>query len=331
MEKKKRILTGDRSTSRLHIGHYVGSLENRVRLQHDYETFIIIADIQALTTHFKEPQMLQKNVYEVALDNLAVGIDPEVSTLFIQSMIPQIAELTTYYSMFTTVNMLRHNPTIKAEASQYGYTDLNYGFLGYPVSQASDITFCKADLVPVGEDQLPHIELARKIVRRFNSLYKPVLIEPEALLGSCSRLVGVDGNAKMSKSLNNAIYLADTKEEVESKIKSAVTDANRVALSDKGNPEICTVFQYHKVFNRNECDNISEMCKNATIGCVACKKNLSKSLNDFLSPIRDRRKDYEENIGMVKEILYSGTERVKRVAQETLEEVKDAMGIRYFK
>lgn len=331
MKMKKRILTGDRPTSRLHIGHYVGSLQNRVKLQRDYETFIIIADIQALTTHFKEPSMLQKNVYEVALDNLAVGIDPEISTLFIQSMIPQIAELTTYYSMFTTVNMLRHNPTIKAEASQYGYTDLNYGFLGYPVSQAADITFCKAGMVPVGEDQLPHIELARKIVRRFNALYKPVLIEPEALLSNCSRLVGVDGNAKMSKSLNNAIYLADTKEEIESKIRRAVTDANRITLSDKGDPEVCTVFQYHKVFNKDECDNISEMCKNASVGCVACKRNLAKALNNTLSPIREKRKGYEQNMDLVKEILYSGTKKARRVAEETLNEVKDAIGIRYFK
>lgn len=328
---KKRILTGDRPTSRLHIGHYVGSLQNRVKLQSDYETFIIIADIQALTTHFKEPDMLKKNVYEVALDNLAVGINPEISTLFIQSMIPQIAELTIYFSMFTTVNMLKHNPTIKAEASQYGYTDLNYGFLGYPVSQAADITFCRADLVPVGEDQLPHIELTRKLVRRFNDLYKPILIEPEALLSSCSRLVGLDGNSKMSKSLKNSIYLADTEEEVKSKIKGAVTDSNRVTIRDKGNPDICTVFSYHRVFNENESYNIYEMCKNAGIGCAACKKNLSKALNETLAPIRERRSYYENNIKRVKDILYFGSEKVRRAADETLDEVKNAVGIKYFK
>lgn len=175
MNKKKRILTGERPTGKLHIGHYVGSLANRVKLQHEYETFIIIADVQALTTHFEKPEILQNNVYEVALDNLAVGIDPDVSTLFIQSLIPQIAELTVFYSMLVTVNVLRHNPTIKAEAAQYGYKDLSYGFLGYPVSQAADITFCKADLIPVGEDQVPHVEVTRKLVRHFNTLYKPVL------------------------------------------------------------------------------------------------------------------------------------------------------------
>jgi tryptophanyl-tRNA synthetase len=257
----KRILTGDRPTGRLHVGHYAGSLQNRVKLQHEYETFIIIADVQALTTHFEKPEMLLKNVFEIAIDNLSVGIDPSVSKIFIQSMIPQIAELTIFYSMFVSTNVLRHNPTVKTEAAQYGYEDLTYGFLGYPVSQAADITFCKADLVPCGDDQLPHIELARKIVRRFNTLYKPVLTEPNALLGNCPRLPGIDGNAKMGKSLGNAIYLSDSSEEVALKIKNAKTDTNRITLKDKGNPDVCTVYQYHKAFNSLESDNIMEMCK----------------------------------------------------------------------
>ncbi|MDP4092423.1 MAG: tryptophan--tRNA ligase [Bacillota bacterium] len=330
MNGKKRILTGERPTGRLHIGHYAGSLENRIKLQHQYETFIIIADVQALTTHFEKPEILQKAVYDVALDNLAAGIDPEVSTLFIQSQIPQIAELTIFYSMLITVNALRHNPTIKTEASQYGYKDLTYGFLGYPVSQAADITFCKADLVPVGEDQVPHIEVARKLVRRFNSLYKPILKEPEALLGDCPRVVGLDGNAKMGKSLNNAIYLSDSEEDVSSKVKSAVTDPARITLKDKGNPEICAVCAYHKIFNKEESHNIEEMCKNAGIGCTACKKNLAAVLNQFLEPIRDRRIYYETKQNYVKNILMTGTEKVRECAKQTIEEVREAMSIRYF-
>lgn len=330
MEKKKRILTGERPTGRLHIGHYVGSLENRVKLQNEYETFIIVADVQALTTHFEKPEILSNAVYDVAIDNISVGIDPEKATFFIQSMIPQIAELTVFYSMFVTVNSLRHNPTIKTEAAQYGYKDMTYGFLGYPVSQAADITFCKADLVPVGEDQVPHIEAARKIVRRFNSLYKPVLVEPEILLGDCPRLMGLDGNAKMGKSLSNCIYLSDTEDVVNMKVRNAVTDPHRITLKDKGNPEKCVVYAYHKVFNKGECKNISEMCKNAEVGCASCKKQLSFVMNTFLSPIRERRIELEEKQDYVKDILMTGTEKVKSVAKETLEEVRDAMNIKYF-
>ncbi|HYE83801.1 MAG TPA: tryptophan--tRNA ligase [Clostridia bacterium] len=330
MERKKRILTGDRPTGRLHIGHYVGSLVNRVKLQHEYETFIIIADVQALTTHFENPEILKSTVYEVALDNLASGIDPEISTIFIQSMIPQIAELTIFYSMFVTVNVLRHNPTIKTEAEQYGYKDLTYGFLGYPVSQAADITFCKADLVPVGEDQAPHLEAARKIVRRFNSLYKPVLVEPEILLGNCPRLVGLDGNSKMSKSLNNAIYLSDSAEEVNSKVKSTVTDPGRIKLNDKGNPDICVVHAYHSLFSETDCGNLSEMCRNAGIGCTACKKQLAASINRFLTPIRERRMQFAEKHDYVKDILMTGTSKAGEIARQTLDEVREAMSIRYF-
>ena len=224
MTQKKRILTGDRPASRLHIGHYVGSLENRVSLQDVYDQFIIIADVQALTTHFEHPEILKHNVFDLCIDYLSVGIDPQKSFIFVQSMVPQIAELTIFYSMFVMVNALKHNPTIKTEAAQYGFTDLSYGFLGYPVSQAADITFCKADLVPVGEDQLPVVEVTRKIVRRFNSLYNPVLKEPDTLLGSCPRLVGLDGNAKMSKSMGNGIFLSDEAETILAKVKSFVSE-----------------------------------------------------------------------------------------------------------
>lgn len=351
MNTKKRILTGDRPTSRLHIGHYVGSLENRVKLQDEYEQFVIIADIQALTTHFEHPEMLRQNVYDLCIDYLSVGIDPEKSNIFVQSLVPQIAELTMFYSMLIMVNVLRHNPTIKTEAAQYGFKDLSYGFLGYPVSQAADITFCKADLVPVGEDQLPLIEVTRKIVRRFNSLYnamrhtfagssslkseecpldETVLKEPEALLSSCPRLVGLDGNAKMSKSMGNAIYLSDDEDIILAKVKAAVTDPARITLRDRGNPEVCVANAYHKVFNPIEYDNICSMCKNAAIGCTACKKRLSEVLNTFLSPIREKRKALEEKPEYIWDILQQGTEKARAEGAETLAQVKEAMSIKYF-
>lgn len=330
MSNKERILTGERASGKLHLGHYVGSIENRVRLQHDYETFIIIADVQALTTNFEHPEKLSQDVMEVALGNLAAGINPDIATLFIQSMVPEIAELTVFYSMIVSVNTLRHNPTIKTEAKQRGYDDLTYGFLGYPVSQAADITFCKANLIPVGEDQLPHIELAQKIVRRFNSLYGSVLVEPKALLSEHARLVGIDGNGKMSKSMNNGIYLSDTAGDVIMKVKSMVTDANRLRVTDKGNPDCCTVYEYHKIFSGGECSNVREMCQSGGIGCVACKKQLAASLNTLLDPMRDRQAYYEQNVGKVKEILYTGTEHARTIARQTLNEVKEAMQIRYF-
>ncbi len=329
MEKKKRILTGDRPTGNLHLGHYLGSLQNRVRLQDEYDTFIIIADVQALTTNFDRPEKLSQDVMNVALDNLSAGIDPERATIFIQSYIPEIAELTVYYGMLVTVNTLRHNPTVKTEMQQYGYKDVTYGFLGYPVSQAADITFCKADLVPVGEDQLPHLELTRKLVRRFNDLYSPVLVEPQALLSNVPRLVGIDGNSKMGKSLGNGIYLNDEEKVVKEKIFSAVTDPGRIKINDQGNPRICTVFTYHKSFNSVEESNIQEMCRAGSIGCVACKKRLASALEKLLAPIRERRKYFEERPKMVHEIIKVGTERAGSVAGETMEEIRTAMRIDY--
>ncbi|WP_356948281.1 tryptophan--tRNA ligase [Brevibacillus nitrificans] len=260
---KERILTGDRITGKLHLGHYVGSLKNRVELQTQYDTYLLLADVQALTTHFEQPDLIQENLRQVALDYLSAGIDPDQATIFIQSLIPEIAELTIYFSMFVTVNSLRHNPTIKAEATERGYQEMYYGFLGYPVSQAADITFCKATLVPVGEDQVPHIEQTRKIVRRFNQLYKPVLVEPKPLVGDVPRLVGLDGNHKMSKSLGNAIYLDSTPEEVREKIKKATTDPARIHRTDIGHPEICPVYAYHQVFRKEGSDEIYESCKKA--------------------------------------------------------------------
>lgn len=325
---KKRILTGDRPTGKLHLGHYVGSVKHRVALQHEYDTFIIIADVQALTTNWETPEQLPRDVREVAKDNLAAGIDPNVATIFVQSMVPQIAELTVFYSMFVPVNVLRHNPTIKTEAAQKGYKDLMYGFLGYPVSQAADITFCKAHLVPVGKDQAPHLELTRKIVRRFNELYAPVLVEPDSM--ETGVLVGLDGNAKMSKSLDNAIYLSDPAEEVVRKVKTAVTDPARIRKNDPGHPEVCTVFSYHKEFNQSFVPELEPACRKGEIGCVECKMRLANCLNELLDPIRDRRAYYDEHPEVVDEILRAGTERAVIEGAKTLAEVKEAMKIDYF-
>ncbi|HLV09627.1 MAG TPA: tryptophan--tRNA ligase [Halanaerobiales bacterium] len=328
--KKKRILTGDRPTGKLHLGHYVGSLKNRVELQKDYDTFLIIADVQALTTNFEQPEKLSEDVRQVARDYLAVGIDPEITTIFVQSMVPEIAELTVFYSMIVTVNQLRHNPTIKSEAVQYGYRDMTYGFLGYPVSQAADITFCKANLVPVGGDQLPHVEQTRKIVRKFNQLYSPVFPEPEALIGDFPRLIGLDGKNKMSKSLGNAVFLSDSNEVVNKKVMAAKTDPARIRKDDPGHPEVCTVFEYHKAFNKEDIDVIEDECRAGCIGCVACKKKLANKLNDLLEPMRENRSIYEKKPELVDDILLTGTKKARKIGKETLHEVRDAMCLDYF-
>jgi len=329
-KKEKRILTGDRPTGKLHLGHYVGSLQNRVELQDEYDTFLIIADVQALTTNFDQPEELSEDVRQVARDYLAAGIDPEKTTIFVQSLVPEIAELTVYYSMIVTVNQLRHNPTIKSEAEQYGYKEMSYGFLGYPVSQAADITFCRANLVPVGEDQIPHIEQTRKIARKFNNMYGEVFPEPEALISDFPRLMGLDGKNKMSKSLNNAIYLSDSREEVQQKVMKAKTDPARIHKDDPGHPEVCTVFHYHEAFNTEESDEIAEKCRAGTIGCVACKRNLAQKMNAFLEPMRERRKKYLENPELVDQILIEGTKKAREEAQKTMKKVREVMKINYF-
>lgn len=328
---RKRILTGDRPTGPLHLGHYVGSVRNRVRLQNDYDEFVIIADVQALTTNFDRPENLRNDVLNVAMDNIACGVDPERATIFVQSMVPEIAELTVIYGLLVTVQQLSHNPTIKTEAAQYHFEEsMPYGFLGYPVSQAADITFCRAHLVPVGEDQLPHIELTRKIVRKFNANYAPVLVEPEAMVSEVSRLVGLDGNAKMSKSLGNAIYLSDPPEEVNRKVQAAVTDPARIHPTDKGHPEVCVVYAYHRAFNQSESDDIAERCRAGTIGCVPCKKRLMAVLNEFLDPIRQRRAELAARPAQVWNILAAGTARARAEGTATMELVRQALKIDYF-
>lgn len=324
---KKRILTGDRPTGRLHLGHYIGSLKSRVELQDEYDEFILIADVQALTTHFDRPELIHQSIYDVAMDNLSVGLDPEKVTVIQQSMIPAIAELTIFYSMLVTVPQLSHNPTIKTEAKNYGYKEMTYGFLGYPVSQTADITFCNADLVPVGDDQVPHIEMARKIVRKFNDLYGTSITEPEYKLSSVGRLSGLDGNQKMGKSMGNALYLSDTPETVWEKVRNGVTDTNRVSVKIPGNPDVCAVYKYHKAFAPDEAENISSMCKNASIGCVACKKKLAETLNNLLDPIRERRAYYESHLDEVKEIINSGTGKANKIGNENIKAIKEKMHV----
>lgn len=336
MGNKKRILTGDRPTGRLHIGHYFGSLQKRVEMQNSglYDPYILVADVQALTDNFNNPDKVRKNVREVVMDYLSVGIDPEKSTIFIQSMIPEIAELTVFYSNLVTIARLERNPTVKTEIAQkrelFGES-VTYGFLGYPVSQAGDITAFSGELVPVGEDQLPLIEQCREIVRKFNSIYGEVLIEPEAILSSGKRIKGLDGNVKMGKSLGNAIYLSDSPEEITRKVMSAVTDPKRIKKDDLGNPDVCMVAYYHQLFTeKEEYENVCKECRAGTRECVACKKQLAQNIIKTLEPIREKRKYYEEHPELVDKILIEGTQKARKEAQETMKKVKRAMKLDYF-
>ena len=332
-EDKKRILTGDRPTGKMHIGHYFGSLKSRVKLQDEHETFIEVADVQALTDNFNNPEKVQKNVSQIVMDELAVGIDPNKVTFFLQSMIPEIAELTVFYSNLVTIARLQRNPTVKTEIAQkrniFGES-VTYGFLGYPVSQAADITAFEGTIIPVGEDQLPLIEQAREIVRKFNSIYGETLYEPQALLSKEKRIKGLDGNEKMGKSLGNAIYLSDPEEEINKKVMQAVTDPGRIKKDDPGNPDICMVAYYHNLFSKDEVKIICEECRKGKRGCVACKKQLIKNINKELEPIREKRRYFEERPNEVNDILMAGTNHAQKVAKETMKKVKQAMKLNYF-
>ena len=334
--EKKIVLTGDRPTGRLHIGHYFGSLKTRVELQESgkYDQYILIADVQALTDNFGNPEKVRKNVREVAMDYLSVGIDPSKTTIYIQSMIPEVAELTVYYSNLVTIARLQRNPTVKTEIAQkrdvFGES-VTYGFLGYPVSQAADITAFEGKLVPVGEDQLPLIEQCREIVRKFNSIYGDVLVEPEAVLSSTKRIKGLDGNEKMGKSLGNAIYLSDSEEEITKKVMGAVTDPNRIRKDDLGNPDICMVAYYHNLFTaKEELNKVCEECREGKRGCVACKRELAKNIIETLKPIREKREYYEAHPELVDKILMEGTEKARKKAKETMTKVRKAMKLDYF-
>lgn len=346
---EKVILTGDRPTGRLHLGHYVGSLRRRVELQNSGQfdkIFIMIADAQALTDNFDNPEKVRQNIIEVALDYLSVGLDPAKSNLFIQSQVTELTELSFYYMNLVTLSRLERNPTVKSEIQLRGFeTSIPAGFLCYPISQASDITAFKATDVPVGQDQLPMLEQTNEIVRKFNSIYNTdVLVEPRILLPeneACLRLPGTDGKAKMSKSLGNCIYLSDTPEELKKKIMSMYTDPTHLKVTDPGHLEGNTVFTYLDAFCRDEhfakywpeYNNLQELKDHYTrggLGDVKVKRFLNAVLEEELEPIRARRKEYEKDIAGVYRILEEGTKKAREVAAQTLKEVKDAMKINYF-
>ncbi|CNE83911.1 TPA: tryptophan--tRNA ligase [Streptococcus agalactiae] len=339
---KPIILTGDRPTGKLHIGHYVGSLKNRVLLQNEgsYTLFVFLADQQALTDHAKDPQTIVESIGNVALDYLAVGLDPNKSTLFIQSQIPELAELSMYYMNLVSLARLERNPTVKTEIAQKGFGEsIPAGFLVYPVAQAADITAFKANLVPVGTDQKPMIEQTREIVRSFNHAYNcQVLVEPEGIYpenDAAGRLPGLDGNAKMSKSLNNGIFLADDMDTVKKKVMSMYTDPNHIKVEEPGKIEGNMVFHYLDVFGRDEDQKeitaMKEHYQKGGLGDVKTKRYLLDILERELSPIRERRLEYAKDMGQVYQMLQKGSEKAQAVAASTLDEVKSAMGLNYFK
>ena len=337
----KTILTGDRPTGRLHLGHYIGSLQNRVRLQDDYETFILLADVQALTDNAHQPEILRENIFQVALDYLAVGLDPTKCAFVIQSQIPEIAELTVLYMNLVTVAHVEKNPTVKSEIAQKGFGEsLPLGFFCYPVSQAADITAFDADLVPVGADQAPMIELCRDIVERFNRLYGETLVLPEAMYAHFGRLPGTDGSAKMSKSVGNTINLSDDEATVSAKVMAMFTDPNRVTGKEPGNVEGNPVFTYHDAFNPNRArvEELKALYRaggenergKPLLGDVTVKRELASALNDFLTPIRERRAAFQNSPDDVWDVLRDGTRRGKERAETVMARVRDSMKIGYF-
>jgi len=325
--KKKRALSGIQPSGKLHLGNLVGALSNWVGLQDKYDCFYFIADLHALTTGYAETHKLKENILDVGMDMLSAGLDPEKATLFIQSDIPEHSELHLLFSMITPLSWLERVPTYKAQIEELKEKDLGtYGFLGYPVLQAADILIYKADVVPVGQDQLPHLELTREIARRFNYFYKEVFPLPKDLLTVSPVLPGLDGR-KMSKSYGNTIGISDTPETVLKKINTAITDPARVKREDKGHPDVCTIFAYHKIFNEPEAKQISIDCSKAKIGCVECKKLIAKRLNEYLAPIYDKRKTLEKRKDYVKEVFFEGGKKAQVMARQTLSEAKKAMGI----
>lgn len=342
------ILTGDRPTGKLHLGHYVGSLKNRVIMQNkgDFDKmYVMIADAQALTDNFNNPDKVRDNIIEVALDYLSCGIDPNKVTIFVQSHVEQLTELMFYYMNLVTLSRLERNPTVKAEIKQKEFgASIPVGFLTYPISQAADITLFNANIVPVGEDQLPMLEQTREIVRTFNNYYSEVLVEPKAVIPDnkiCSRLPGLDGKAKMSKSLGNCIYLSDSEKDVKSKVMSMFTDPNHIQITDPGKVEGNTVFTYLDAFCTDDdfseflpdyknLDELKDQYRRGGLGDVKIKKFLNNILQKELSPIREKRKHYEQNIPEIFDMLLKGSEDAREVGAETLKKVKAAMGINYF-
>ena len=345
--ERKTILTGDRPTGKLHLGHYAGSLRNRVELQNSgkYDMYVFIADMQALTDNAKNPQKIRDNIIEVALDYLSVGLDPEKTCIFVQSQIPALSELTMYYMNLVSLARLKRNPTIKSEIKERGFGEtIPVGFLTYPISQAADITAFDADLVPVGEDQAPILEQDIEIVRTFNSIYGDTLKEPKQLTPEnvCKRLPGIDGKNKMSKSLGNCIYLSDTPEEVTKKVMTMYTDPNHIRVEDPGDTKNNPVFMYLEAFSTDEhfakflpefknLEDLKTHYEHGGVGDVKIKKFLANVLNDVLAPIRKRRANYENNIEAVYKMLEEGSKKARTKSEEVLKRVRKAIGIEYFK
>lgn len=317
-----------RPTGKLHIGHILGALKNWARLQDEYQCFYMVADLHALTSEYEDTSKMQENIREMVIDWLACGLDPARSTFLVQSRIPEHSELHLILSMITPVSWLERCPTYKEQMHEIKGKDLStYGFLGYPVLQAADITLYKASVVPIGEDQLPHLELTREIVRRFDQFFGNVLPEPQALLTDVPRLLGTDGR-KMSKSYNNAIYIADSQDEIKRKIMAMVTDPQRLRPTDPGHPDICSVFAYHKIFSPEQLAEIQEKCVSGKRGCVECKKILLENVLKFLAPVQEKRKMFEQDLPYIDKVLAEGTAKAREFAQATIAEVKKAVRLR---
>lgn len=329
---QKRILTGDRPTGRLHLGHYVGTLKNRVLLQDTYRCFFIIADLHMLTTKYEQLTEVRRNIHELVLDYLSVGIDPRKSTIYVQSLVPEVTELFTIFTMLVSVPRLQRVPTLKEVMRSLEIETASLGLLSYPVLQAADILMVRAHLVPVGKDQASHIEVTREVAQRFNMLYGEVFPVPDALIGEVPTLPGTDGKAKMSKSLDNAIYLSDSAKEVERRVMGMYTDPTRLRATDPGHVEGNPVFTYHDAFNPNkeEVEDLKQRYRAGKVGDVEVKRKLIVALNNFLDPIRERRARYEAEKGLVEEIVIQGSRTARAEARQTLEIAKAAMGLSYF-
>ena len=324
----QRVLSGMRPTGRLHLGHYHGVLKNWIKLQHEYESYFFVADWHALTTHYDEPRVIEENVWEMVIDWLAAGVDPSQAILFIQSQVPEHAELNLLLSMITPLGWLERVPTYKEQQEKLKDRDLaTHGFLGYPVLQSADILIYQASFVPVGDDQVPHVELTREIVRRFNQIYRPIFPEPEVLLTETQRLPGLDGR-KMSKSYNNAVFLSDPPKQIDKKLSRMITDPARVRRHDPGDPEKCPAFKLHKIYSTpQEIAEVSQGCRTAKIGCLDCKKVMIKHVITQLEPFQEKRADYERRPSYVEDVLTEGNRSAKKVAAKTMEEVRDALSL----
>jgi tryptophanyl-tRNA synthetase len=328
MAGKKRILSGMRPTGPLHMGNYLGALKNWVTMQEEYDCFFFVADWHALTSDYENPANMTDYVRQILIDWFSVGLSPEKSTIFVQSKVPEHAELYLILSMITPVPWLERNPTYKDQIVQMQNKDLStFGFLGYPVLQAADIIMYKAQGVPVGVDQVPHVEITREIARRFNYLYGPVFPEPEAILTETPKILGID-RRKMSKSYDNAIFLSDSPEQVHAKVMQMITDPQRMRRSDPGNPDICNVFEFHKVYtDPATVASINEECRTAAIGCVECKKIMAANLATAMAPIHEKRCYFEDHPEIITEIMENGSRKARQVAMETMEQVRNAVKI----